>query len=158
MEIPVPVEDTNPAEESRTALEGNHEAGNLAGLRAHIADSVGEGSIGGNIVAVEISVDLADEVVVAETAAVVAVDLAGFAEEVEEEEVVGPELAASTKEGRLGEHSAWTVWSALWESLISFTIWGADLVYIRRKATEFSTRLCALGGTNYNLHPKFFIT
>lgn len=106
VEIPVPVEDTSPVEESRTALEGNHEAGNLAGLRAHIAGSVGEGSIGESIVAVETSVDLADEVVVAETAAAVAVDLAGFAEKVEEEEAAGPELATSTKEGRLGEHSA----------------------------------------------------
>ena len=105
MEIPVPVEDTNPVEESHTALEGSHGAENLAGLRAHIADSVGEGSIGGSIVAVETSVDLADEVVVAETAAAVAVDLAGFAEKIEEE-AAGPELAASTKEGRLGEHSA----------------------------------------------------
>ena len=109
VEIPGPVEDTNPVEESRTALEGRHEAGNLAGLRAHIADSAGEDSIGESTVAVETSVDLAGEVVVvAETSAAVHVDSAGFAVEVEEEAAAaaGPELAASTKEGRLGEHSA----------------------------------------------------
>ena len=109
MEILGPVEDTNRVEESRMALEGSHEAENLAGLRAHIADSVGAGSIGESTVAVETSVDPADEVVVvaAETAVVVLADSAGFAVEVEEEAAAaGPELAAWTKEGRLGEHSA----------------------------------------------------
>lgn len=48
------VEDTNPVEESHMALEGSHEAGNLAGLRGQTADSVGEGSIGESTVAVEI--------------------------------------------------------------------------------------------------------
>ena len=34
---------------------------------------------------------------------------------------------------------------------------GLDLVYIRRKATEISTRFCALGGIICDLHPKYFI-
>ena len=157
--IPGPVEDTNPEEESRTALVGSPEAGNLAGLRAQNADSVEEGSIGESTVAVETSVDFADELVAAEIAAAVAVDLAGFAVKVEEEvAAAGSELAASTKEGRSGEHSACDLWLALWQALTLFAIWRADLVYIRRKATEFSTRFCALGGTICDLHPRYFIT
>ena len=103
MRIPGPVEDTSPAEGSRRALEGRHEAGTLAGLQGQIADSV-EGSIGESTVAAETSVDLADEVVVAETAAAAAAaadfaDSAGSAVEVEIELVVaaaGFELAATT--------------------------------------------------------------
>ena len=34
---------------------------------------------------------------------------------------------------------------------------GLDLVHIRRKATEFSTRFCALGAIICDLHPKYFI-
>ena len=121
-----PVEDTNPAEESHMALERNHEVGNLVGRRDQNADSVGEGSIGESTVAVETSGDLADEVLVAEAAAAVAVDSADsadFAGEVEREAAaapVGSELAASTKECRSGGRSACQLWSELWEGSISF--------------------------------------
>ena len=54
-----------PVDEGRTALEGSHEAGILVDLRAHIADSVVDGSIGGCTVVVETLVGLADEVVAA---------------------------------------------------------------------------------------------
>lgn len=85
---PDPVEDTSPVEESRMALEGSHEVGTLAGLRGQNADSVGEGSIGESTVAVETLVDLAEEVVVAETAAAdaAAVDSADYADSAEEVE------------------------------------------------------------------------
>ena len=86
-----PVEDTSPAEGSRRALEGRHEAGTLAGLQGQIADSVEWGSIGESTVAAETSVDLADEVV-AETAAA-AVDFADSAGSAVEFEM---ELAATT--------------------------------------------------------------
>ncbi len=109
--IPDLVEDTNPVEENRMALEGSHEAGNLAGLLDQTADSVGEGSIGESTVAVEISVDLADEVVVAEAAAAAGfvVGSAGSAGGFEggfAAAAAHSELAASTKECRLGERSA----------------------------------------------------
>ncbi len=102
------VEDTNPVEENRMALEGSHEAGNLAGLLGQIADSVGEGSIGESTVAVEISVDLADEVVVAEAAAAVgfvvgSADSPGGFEGGFAAVAAHSELAA---ECRLGERSA----------------------------------------------------
>ena len=89
-----PGEDTSPAEGSRRALEGRHEAGTLAGLQGQIADSVEWGSIGESTVAAETSVDLADEVV-AETAAAAAaaVDFADSAGSAVEVEI---ELAATT--------------------------------------------------------------
>ena len=113
VEIPGRVEDTNPVEESCMALEGNHEAGNLAGLRAQNVGLVGEGSIGESTVAVETLGDLADGVVVAESAAAAAVvdsaGSAGFGGEVARDVAAAPvvsELAALTKECRSGVHSA----------------------------------------------------
>lgn len=104
------VEDTNPVEESRTAVEGSHEEGTLAGLRGQNAGLVGEGSIGESTVAAETSVGLAGEVVVVGTvAAAAAVGSAGSAGEVETEVAavaVGFELEELTKECRLGERSA----------------------------------------------------
>ena len=155
--IPDPVEDTNPVEESCMASEGSHEAGNLAGLRGQNADLAGEGSIGENTVAVETLVDLADEAVVAEIAVDFAVD---FAEEVEKEIAAaagGSEIAAPTKECRLGERSACELWSALWKYVMLFRC-KEYLKHIRRKATEISTWFCALGGIFCDLHPKYFIT
>ena len=102
---PGPVEDTNPVNESHKALEGSHEAENLA-ARGQNADSEGAASIGESTVAVETSVDLADEMIVAESAA--AVDFAGSAGEAERDVVgaaVGSELVASMKECRSGERS-----------------------------------------------------
>ena len=114
VEIPGPVEDTNPVEESCMALEGNHEAGTLAGLRAQNVDLAGEGSIGESTVAVETLGDLADGVVVAESAAAAAVvdsaGSAGFGGEVARDVAaapVGSELAALTKECQSGVHSAY---------------------------------------------------
>ena len=110
--IPGRVEDTNPVEESCMALEDNHEAGNLAGLRAQNVDLVGEGSIGESTVAVEILGDLADGVIVGESAAAAVVDSAGSAGSGGEFErdvaaaPVGSELAALTKVCRSGVHSA----------------------------------------------------
>ena len=104
--IPDLGEDTNPVEENRMGFEGSHEAGNLAGLLGQTADSVGEGSIGESTVAVGISVDLAAEVVVAEAAAVAGSAggfEVGFAAAAA---AADSELAASTKECRLGERSA----------------------------------------------------
>lgn len=104
--IPGPVEDTNPVEESRTALEGSHEEGSLAGLQGQSADLVGEGNIGESTVAVETSVALADELVAVEIVAVV--DFAGSAGWVERElaaVVVGSELVVLTTECRLDERS-----------------------------------------------------
>lgn len=117
------VEDTIPVEESHMALVGSHEAGNLAGLQGQNADWVGEGSIGESTVAVETSVDLADEVAVAETAAAavaVAVDLGDLAGEVEREvaALLGSEVAALTKECRSGERSASKIWSARWKIIV----------------------------------------
>lgn len=115
VEIPGRVEDTNPVEESCMALEGNHEAGNLAGLRAQNVGLVGEGSTGESTVAVETLGDLADGVVVAESAAAAAAAVvdsagsAGFGGEVARDVAaapVGSELAALTKECRSGVHSA----------------------------------------------------
>ena len=120
--IPGLAEDTKPGEESRMASEGNHEAGALVGLLDQTADWVGEGNTGESTVAVEILGDLGDEVVavVAENAAV-AVDSADSAVEVEREVAaapVGSELDALTKECRLDEHSAYSVWLELQECLI----------------------------------------
>ena len=117
MGIPGPVEDTKPEEESRMALEDNHEAGTLVDLLGQTADWGGEGNIGGSTVAVEILGDLGDlmVVVVAEDAAV-AVDSAGSAVEVEREVAAAPvglELEASTKGCRWDEHSAYHVRSEL---------------------------------------------
>ncbi len=124
METPGPVEDTNPVEESRMALEGSHEAGNLAVLLGQNAGSVGKGSMGESTVAVETSEALADEVVVAETAAAaVAVDSAGPAEKVGRGFAAAPvdsEFVAPTTECRLGEHSACKQWSELWGGPSSF--------------------------------------
>ena len=113
VEIPGRAEDTNPVEESCLAVEGNHEAGHLAGLRAQNVDLVGEGSIGESTVAVETLGDLADGVVVAESAAAAAVvdsaGSAGFGGDVARDVAaapVGSELAALTKEWRSGVHSA----------------------------------------------------
>lgn len=113
VEIPGRVEDTNPVEESCMALEGNHEAGNLAGLQAQNVGLMGEGSIGESTVAVETLGDLADGVVVAESAAAAGVvdsaGSAGFGGEVARDVAaapVGSELAALTKECRSGVHSA----------------------------------------------------
>lgn len=118
---PGPAEETNPVAESRMVLEGNHEAGSLADLLGQNAGWVGEGSIGESIVAVETSVDLAVEVVVAETAAAVAVDFAGPLEEVRKEvAAAGSELAASTQECRLGERSACKLLSAPEGIFVSF--------------------------------------
>lgn len=114
MGIPDPVEDTNLVEESRTALEGSHEEGTLAGLRGQSADLVGEGSIGESTVAAETSVGLAEEVVVVGTVA--AVEVAGFAGKVEREiaaVAVGSELVTLMKECRSDERSACEIWSAL---------------------------------------------
>lgn len=109
--IPGPVEDTNPVEESHMELEGNHEVGTLGDLLDQNADSVGESSIGESTVAVGTLVDLAEEVVGAETAAaVIAVDSAGSAGEVEREVAaapVGSEPATWMKEYRSGEHSTY---------------------------------------------------
>ena len=104
------------------ALERNHEVGNLVGPRDQNADSVGEGSTGESTVAVETSGGLADEVLVAEAAAAVAVDSADSAGEAEREAAaapVGSEIAASTKECRSGGRSACRLWSELWEGSIS---------------------------------------
>lgn len=161
---PGPVEDTSLVEGSRMALEDNHEAGNLAGLQGQNAGSVGEDSIGESTVAVETWVDLAGEVAVAENAAAVdvavdvAVDFAGPAGGFEREvaaAAVGSELAASTKECWAGERSAY--YSQCSGKASSRPKPEADLVYIRRKATEISTWFCALGGTFCDLHPGYFI-
>lgn len=109
--IPGPVEDTNPVEESHMELEGKREVGNLGDLLDQNADWVGEGSTGESTVAVGTLVDLAEEVVGAETAAAgVAVDSAGSAGEVEREVAaapVGSERATWMKEYRSGEHSTY---------------------------------------------------
>lgn len=109
--IPGPVEDTSPVEESHMELEGNYEVGNLGDLLDQNADSVGEGSIGESIVAVGTLVDLAEEVVGAETAAAgVAVDSAGSAGELEREVAAAPvgfEPATRMKKYRSGEHSTY---------------------------------------------------
>ena len=127
MRNPGPAEETNPVAESRMVLEGNHEAGSLADLLGQNAGWVGEGSIGESIVAVETSVDLAVEMVVAETAAaaaaaaVVAVDFAAPLEEVRRKvAAAGSELAASTPECRLGERSACKLLSAPEGIFVSF--------------------------------------
>ena len=113
---PGPVEDTNLVEESRTALEGKHEAESLEGLPGRNADSVGEGSNGESTAAVETLEDLADEVFVAETAAA---GSAGSAAEVEGEIVApGSQIVASMKVCRWGERSACHLWSELWEAYI----------------------------------------
>lgn len=111
MGIPGQVEGTNPVEGSRIASESSHEAGKLAGLQGQNAGSVGDGSIGGSTVVAETSGDRADEVAVAETAAVVAVAV-GFADSAGEFEkeaaaAAGSEVATSTKECRSAEHSAY---------------------------------------------------
>ena len=101
--------------------------------------------------------DLADEAVVAETAAGVAVGFADFAGEVAGEVAADSELAASTKECRSGERSTCKLWSALWTFLTRPKA-RSRFEVIRRKATEISTRFCALGDIIYDLHPKYFIT
>ena len=58
--IPGRMGDTNQVEESRMALEDSHEAGILVGLQDQNADSVGEGSMMENTVAVETLEDPAD--------------------------------------------------------------------------------------------------
>lgn len=97
------------------ALMSSYEEGNLGALQGQNADSVAEGSVEENTVAVEISVGLAEKVVGAEVVAVGLAGLAGFdglAGEVEKDAAVGSDLAASTKECRSGERSAYELQSA----------------------------------------------
>lgn len=142
--IPGLVEGTNLVEESRMGLEGSHEAGNLADLRGQNADSVEEDSIAESTVAVETLVDLAEEVVVAESAVAAAVDSAGSVRQVERETgaaAVGSELVVSTKKCRSGERSACKVWSTRWKDRFLFKAGSESCVYQKEGNGTFHTVL-----------------